>query len=66
MNITVNNQPYRNEGTLSLSQLLADLAIEDNGIAVAVNEDIVSRSLWDGQNLCDGDRVIVIKATAGG
>ncbi|WP_211826212.1 sulfur carrier protein ThiS [Kistimonas asteriae] len=66
MNITVNNQPYRSEGRLSLGQLLADLAIEDNGIAVAVNEDIVSRSLWDGQNLCDGDRVIVIKATAGG
>ena len=66
MKITVNNQPYQSEDTLSLSQLLTDLAIADNGIAVAVNEDIVSRSLWDGQTLCDGDRVIVIKATAGG
>ncbi|GAA4650710.1 sulfur carrier protein ThiS [Kistimonas scapharcae] len=66
MKITVNNEPYLSEETLSLSQLLTNLAIEGNGIAVAVNEDIVSRSLWDGQSLCDGDRVIVIKATAGG
>ncbi len=66
MNITVNNQPYQSKDALSLTQLLADLAIDNNGIAVAVNEDIVSRSQWESQNLNDGDRVIVIKATAGG
>lgn len=66
MNITVNNQPYHSEDRLSLSQLLADLAIKGQGIAVAVNEEIISRNLWEDHNLCDGDRVTVIRATAGG
>lgn len=66
MNITVNNKPYHSENTLSLSQLLTNLAIDDKGTAVALNEDIISRNQWDCQTLSDGDNIIVIKATAGG
>lgn len=66
MNIKVNNQPYHSENALSLSQLLIDLAIDDKGIAIALNEDIIRRNDWNGQALSDGDKVIVIKATAGG
>lgn len=66
MNIKVNNQPYHSENALSLSQLLTDLAIDDKGIAIALNEDIIRRHDWDCQALSDGDKVIVIKATAGG
>ncbi|MCK5892879.1 MAG: sulfur carrier protein ThiS [Endozoicomonadaceae bacterium] len=66
MNITVNNKPYHSENTLSLSQLLINLAIDDKGTAVALNKDIISRNQWDCQTLSDGDKIIVIKATAGG
>ncbi|RZK82313.1 MAG: sulfur carrier protein ThiS, partial [Pedobacter sp.] len=37
-----------------------------HGIAVAVNENIISKAQWPSHNLISGDQIIIIKATQGG
>ena len=51
-----------------LGQLLARLGIDEatGGVAVAVNDAVVPRSHWDATPLCAGDRIEIVRATAGG
>jgi sulfur carrier protein len=50
-----------------LLQLLDLLQLSaGQGLALAVNEQVVARSKWSDFVLHDGDQVIIIKATAGG
>jgi len=47
--------------------LLCEMGLAERpGIAVAVNGALVPRSTWKSQELCEADRVIVLRATAGG
>ena len=39
---------------------------QKTGIAVAINQQVVSKSDWGKQTLHDNDTIIVIKATQGG
>jgi sulfur carrier protein len=36
------------------------------GVAVAVNDDVISRSMWTATRLADGDRVEILTAVQGG
>jgi sulfur carrier protein len=67
MEITVNNQPFKLDAPSSVSRLLsAVLQIPATGIAIAVNQAIVSKSDWQEYVLQPGDQVVLIKATQGG
>ncbi|MCX2453501.1 sulfur carrier protein ThiS [Pedobacter sp. PLR] len=67
MEITVNQQNYPISETCSVAQLLAEvLQIPVQGIAVAINQTIISKAEWPERLLRDGDRLTVIKATQGG
>jgi sulfur carrier protein len=67
MEITVNHQTYSIAGSCSVVQLLtAVLQISESGIAVAVNQSVVSKSDWSVYHLQPGDQVMLIKATQGG
>lgn len=67
MDITVNNQSFTLESSASVTQLLAViLGVPESGIAVAVNQKIVSRTVWPDYFLEPGDQVVLIKATQGG
>lgn len=66
MLIKVNNQQITLQSPYTLTQLLSQLEQADNGIALAVNRRIVSRSDWTEHNLNEGDEITLIKATAGG
>ena len=39
---------------------------EKNGIAVALNNQVISRTEWNNKLLKQGDKIIIIKATQGG
>jgi sulfur carrier protein len=39
---------------------------EGRGIAIAVNDVVVSRSRWKEHELCEGDRVEIVRAVQGG
>ena len=67
MEITVNQKNYDLEEACSVEQMLsAVLQTEAKGIAVAINQNIVSKSNWRSHQLKKGDQVMLIKATQGG
>ena len=51
---------------IALQALLEQLAMPLQATAVAVNEEIVSRPMWETTVLSDGDRIALFQAIAGG
>ena len=66
MRLTVNGVGRDAVDGLSVAGLVADLTEARRGVAVAVNGDVVPRSLWPDTPLADGDHVEVLAATQGG
>jgi thiamine biosynthesis protein ThiS len=67
MNVFVNNQSHDIPSGTPLSGLLFQLNIfEAKGIAVAVNDEIIFKHQWDSHQLCENDKLTVIRATQGG
>lgn len=67
MEVTVNQQKFTVSENCSVAQLLA-LTFDRpaTGIAVAVNQNIVSKADWNTHLLHSQDQIILIKATQGG
>ena len=52
---------------ISLAQLLADLGLlQQSGVAVAQNQQLIRRADWESTLIQDGDELEVLHATAGG
>lgn len=66
INIKVNNTTYQFQSTVTLDQIINQLDISVNGIAVAINQSIITKSHWTSTTPNDGDAVLIIKATQGG
>ncbi len=66
MTINVNNQPQSIAENSSVEHLLEQLNMVTNGIAVAINNEIVSRETWKKTFLQQEDQVTIIQATQGG
>ena len=67
MEITLNNQPVTMPDDATVATLVASHAGADGkGIAVAVNDAIVTRARWADTPLHPADRVVIIKAAYGG
>ncbi|MCM1336238.1 MAG: sulfur carrier protein ThiS [Candidatus Amulumruptor caecigallinarius] len=66
MEITLNNSPLPVEEGATVATLVASQAGDGKGIAVAVNDAIVTRAKWADTPLNAGDRVVIIKAAYGG
>ena len=66
INIKVNNTIHQFQAASSLATILNELEIVTNGIAVAVNQNIITKTNWSTQALNEGDEVLIIKATQGG
>jgi sulfur carrier protein len=67
MEVTINNQNYLLNEACSIEQMLAlVIAAETDGLAIAVNQTIISKSGWTTHMLNPGDQIILIKATQGG
>lgn len=67
MTIRVNDQPRAVADQATLHDLLTELGhAGKRGVAVAVNDAVVTRSGWTIRKLSDGDRILVIQATQGG
>jgi len=50
----------------NINSLLTDLGISSDGIAVAVNETVVSKTQWSDFHLKENDQILIITATQGG
>lgn len=66
MTIRVNNVSHEVENSSSLDDILKQLDIQTSGIAVAINEQIITRSKWESTSIQDQDQILIIKATQGG
>ena len=66
MKISINDKPYTLLNSKSIQCICDDLNFESTGIAIAVNNEVIPRKKWDDYELSDGDKVLVITATAGG
>jgi sulfur carrier protein len=67
MTIRLNDQERVVVDAATLGFLLGELGLtERRGVAVAVNDAVVSRSSWSTRQLVENDRVLVIQATQGG
>lgn len=64
--VNVNNTAHTLNSPSTLQDLLAQLQISEKGIAVAVNDQIISKNNWSSHQLAEGEKVLVIKATQGG
>ncbi|MBL7893552.1 MAG: sulfur carrier protein ThiS [Bacteroidia bacterium] len=67
MNVIVNNKTETTETQEKLFGLLARLNLsEKQGIAVAVNNNVVSKTNWNKYELKENDKITIIRATQGG
>jgi sulfur carrier protein len=66
ISIRVNNQILEIKKEFNLLQVIEQLAISQDGIALAVNETIVLKSRWSSTTLSENDTLLIIEATQGG
>ena len=66
MQIEINGESAEVEEAISMTALIATLALTGNRIAVEVNGELVPRSRFDRHLLGPGDRVEIIQAVGGG
>jgi len=67
MTILINNeQKAVPDGTTLNEVVLTILQLNPAGMAIAVNDTIVSKYLWEQTLLQENDRMLVIKACSGG
>lgn len=64
--VNVNNSAHTFNSQSNLQDLLTQLDISEKGIAVAVNNQIISRNEWSRRQLAEGENVLIIRATQGG
>ena len=69
MEITINNQTkvLAEHTNISVQQLLnLEIPEKQKGIAVAINNKVISKSDWETKTISHNDVVLIIKATQGG
>ena len=66
MKLSVNGEPQDAVGPLSVDGLIGELGLERRGLAIAVNGEVVPRSVWGDQALVDGDQVEILTVAQGG
>ncbi|MGY6649052.1 sulfur carrier protein ThiS [Wenyingzhuangia sp. IMCC45574] len=64
--IKVNNQSKEIPDSSSVAQLLQQLEQPEKGIAVAINQQIITKNNWETQEVLNGDDILIIQATQGG
>ena len=64
--INVNNQSKQISENNSVTQLLHQLSQPEHGIAVAINQQIITKKDWNSKKISDNDDILIIQATQGG
>ena len=67
MQVFVNDHPTDASGWKFLRDVTDAKGISSsNGVAVAINNSVVPKNEWSEKTLADGDKILIIKASAGG
>ena len=65
MKLKVNDKEVET-GATNLSRFIQEQNLPTTGIAVAVNNRMITRAEWDSFALNEGDNILIIKAVCGG
>jgi sulfur carrier protein len=66
MIVNINNQSQEVSENSSVKSLLEQLDVISIGIAIAINNKVVSKEKWEQTALQNDDDIVIIKATQGG
>lgn len=67
MQVTVNQQVHNLQvNKQSLIQLLSYLSLNQQGIAIAINQDVIPKTQWVETQVNDGDDISIFTMIAGG
>ncbi|WP_104402970.1 sulfur carrier protein ThiS [Vibrio penaeicida] len=66
LKITFNGESISISNEMTLVDLLENKKIELAGIAIAVNQEVQTKTMWSDTRLKAGDDVVVFRAIAGG
>ena len=66
MRVRVNGEDRKLAKGVSVAALLESMELDVNGIAVALNMEIVRRGEYGDTHLSDGDEVEIVRAVGGG
>ena len=67
MEITINNQKQTvADGTTVQALVATHVGDKQKGIAVAVNNAVIQKQLWEQTFINNNDNILIIKATQGG
>lgn len=64
--VQVNQKEHQIATATTVSSLIEKLNVQTNGIAIAVNNQVVKKTDWSLQQLQQNDAVLIIKSTQGG
>lgn len=64
--IWVNEKAIEIKKNFNIPQLLEKVNAPTNGVAVAINNTIISKDYWESQILSENDNILIIQATQGG
>ena len=66
MRLTINGKEQNLDAPLTLAQLIEQLGMKGDRVAVELNRDIVSRPQWAETALKDGDQLEIVHFVGGG
>ena len=67
MNIIINEKPYSIKNGSTIDEALKEAQIENRfGIAVAVNNVVIPKTMWENAPLYPNDQITIINAIFGG
>ena len=64
--ILVNGKPWSVPDGQSLQEMVDELGLAGQGIALAVNREVVPRPQWPQRRLVEKDKVDIVRAIGGG
>ena len=65
MKVTINNKQHETQA-VNLNELAAQLQLPQNGVAIAIDNQLKPRSSWGETMLQEGASITIIKAACGG
>ena len=66
MTIKLNDKPFQVAEGTALDKFVESLDVQIQGIAIAVNYEIIPKSLWQETTLSDGMEIMMVHAVSGG
>ncbi|MEU7891504.1 sulfur carrier protein ThiS [Nonomuraea sp. NPDC049152] len=66
MHVTINGAPHDVPDGTTVAQAVQRLTAQTTGVAVAVNDEVVTRGTWATTALADRDRIEILTAVQGG